>query len=410
MTNEIIYGYFLTLTLLLYQKKPKWSVYLLSGLLFLIRYESIVFPIAIFIVEYFFNKKQFKVKNLIIAFSPILIWFVILNFHSTGCSLIQNSYINEMIIGFKKIPNFKPLSELVDVIVFYPINLIYFSLVGPINFNTIPNTIISYLFPISILLLFLISFFKSKNSHVIKIIYLTMIFHIIFLTLFPNYAIRYQIPIIWILYLLIINRHNQKIKTIIIIALTIFNLIQLNYSSSYDNPNEKSEYRLVSNWLNSQNFKQDTLVFIYDFNIPSYFTQNSKVYFDDSIYSNQPNIYNKWFEKISCAINNIDPNKLAIEESIYNKCNDQIPCVISKYYNNSNYQFIAISTSTSSVKINSILDKYTNINQHHITAFQDSFFSNSPNFKLITKLGNEHNWAKIYQYIPTKSPTRDPLN
>ena len=79
VTNEITYAFFLTLSLVLYHRSKRPFVYLLFGLLFLLRYESIVIPISVFAVEYFSKKGLINTKNILLAFVPIILWLLIRN-------------------------------------------------------------------------------------------------------------------------------------------------------------------------------------------------------------------------------------------------------------------------------------------------------------------------------------------
>lgn len=375
-TNEIMYGFFLTLTLILYQKKYFKTAYLLSGLLFLIRYEAIVLPFAIFTTEFLFNRKRFQIKNLLIPFSLIIFWLLILNTHNNGSSILQNAYIQEITNGIQNIPNTKPFKELIDTLLFNNFYSFYYS-VWPTEFNNIPNFVQQILFPISIFLFFLFAFLKSKKPPILKIIYLSMILHIIFLTLFPNYDIRYQIPFIWALYLLIIDRDDKKIQNIIISALIIFNICQINHLSPYDHQYEKAEYRLVANWLNKQNFRQKVIVFIYDPGVLDYFIRNPKISLDFNSYAD-------------------------MNQNIFAKCNDQIECVINNIsgIDKNNDTILVISTNYSSKGDDQIADKFTEITKHHITAFRDNTLSKIDRLKPVTTLNESYSWAKIYQYIP----------
>lgn len=373
VTNEIIYAYFLTLVLLLYQKKHYQVSYFLSGLLFLLRYESIIVPISIFLIEYFFNKKQFKLKNVFIAFTPILIWLIILNFHSLGNTIIQNAYIVEILNGRKNIPNTNVFNSLIEIFVFEPVSYIFFNLFNPKNYSELPSTIANNLFLIIFVPICLMKIIKKGHDFNLKIFSLILIFHLIFLSIFPNFSIRYLIPIIWIFYFLIAGIKNKIFKTILIILLITFNLKSFNRISIYDKPKEKYEYRLTAEWLNNQSFDKKTIVFIYDPPLIDYFLHNSQISIDYSVYTQNPNIFVK--------------------------CQDQINCVINNSFQKE-FQYYVISTNTSSKEENNNSDKFTEINLHHVKAFQDGTLSKNDKLKLVTTIGDIDNWAKIYQFFP----------
>lgn len=369
VTNEIVYLYFLTLTLLLYQKKQSWYVYLLSGFLFLIRYESVVLPLAIFTVEFFYNRKQLKGRNLLLAFSPIVIWLIILNFHSAGTSIIQNAYVQEIICTTQKIPNLTPINSLPQLIFFN-----YYQ-----KF---------YLLTFIIFILFILEIVNHKSSKTIKITFLVFIFHNLFLSLFPNYYPRYHLSVIWIFYLLIINRHNTLIKILIFFVLFTYNISQIKKPYALDNPTEGKEYILSANWINKQIFNYPVEVYIYDPVIIKYYVHNPKVSLNFRTYFDT-NIFTTCHNQISCVIQKQCLNSSCLPENEARSLTINTPLKI-----------FVITTSSSSISLKNISDQYTAY-KHHLLAFHNIHFLNGQNhFKLITILGNDKNWAKIYEYIP----------
>lgn len=381
LTNEIIYGYFLTLTLLLYQKKSFPVAYLLSGLLFLIRYESLVFPISLFVVEFFYHKTQFKIKNVFLTLTPIILWLIILNFHSYGTSILQNTYFFEISQGIHNIPNLNVFKSLIDIILFNPLINFTYPLFGYSQYNLFFSNHTYLVFTTIIFILFLTSFLKKKTSHTEKIIYLTLIFHLLFITVFPQFCLRYLTPLIWMIYFLIINRRHKKIKLLIIVLLVIFNLSQINHLSIHDVP-DGFEYRYTADWLNQQNFSLPTRVLIYDPIIIDYYVNNDRVIIDFNSYEydNVPNIYNQ--------------------------CQDDMACVVQKLYQKdlSFSQIYIVTTSYSSLPPENFSDQEA-IKMHHLAAFRN-FPSpqETSNYRLIDTIGDQQYWVKIYQYIPTKNP------
>jgi len=381
LTNEIVYGFFLTLTLLLYQKKHYNIAYLLSGFLFLIRYESIVFQISIFTIEFFYNKKQFKIKNFIIAFVPVIIWLVILNFHSVGNSIFQNVYFSEIYYGIKNIPNLNVFKSLADIIMFNPFASFSYRLFGENKYNIFFSNKIDIIISIIIFFLLILTLFRKKNTNINRIVYLTLFFQLIFIAAFPQFCIRYLASVIWIIYLLIIDRSNKKIKTLIIISLLIFNISQINNKSIYDAP-DGFEYRYTADWLNKQNLSQPTRVLIYDPIIIGYYIHNNKIVLDINSYEyyNVPNTYNKCQDNMTCVVKEL------------NKQDSNIS------------QIYIITTSYSSQPIENFADQETT-KMHHMSAFRNFPTSEEKqHYQLLDTVGDQEYWAKIYKYIPPKTP------
>lgn len=380
LTNEIIYCYFLTLTLLFYQKKYFKTAYLMSGLLFLIRYESVVVQFSIFIVEFFYNRKQFKIKNILISFTPVIIWLIILNFHSYGNSILQNTYITEIYYGLKNIPNLNVFQSLSDIILFNPFIDFIYPLFGDNKYNLFLSNSIYLIIPIALLVFFSLNFFKNKNSNLEKIIYLILILDLLFITSFPQFCIRYLVPIIWIVYFLIINRNNNKLRIMILTSLLVFNLSQINQKSTYDIP-DGFEYRYTADWLNKQNFTQPTKILIYDPIIIYYYVHNNKIIdFNSYEYHNIPNIFNQ--------------------------CQNNMTCVTKKLYQkepNPSSIYI-ITTSYSSQPVENFPDQET-VKMHHMEAFRNFPTSlEKDNYQLVETLGDQQYWVKIYKYTPPKTP------
>lgn len=364
VTSEVIYAFFLTFSLIIYHHSKKPFVYLLFGLLFLIRYESIVIPISVFIIEYFSRKNSLKIKNVVIAFVPIILWLIVLQFHSDGHSLIDNAYLIEIINGIKKLPNSLTITSLVDIITFDP---------SPI----------SNLKELFALVLLYLCFYGATNKRLpplTKIIYLIFGLNLLFLYAFPNFVVRYYVPIIWITYLILINQKSRLIAFTLFFCLLTYNLERINLPSTYSQPNDMKEYRLVANWFNQQPFSQNTKILIYEPWILNYFLHQKYVIV-------QIEGQNQKGQDIDTLIAG---------------CHHQLICTAAqlnqKYYQSSD--IFIVTTSNSSQDLNNNNDKF-NATQHMANVFSQFPQPSDLNyFRLITTLGNPDHWAKIYQYTP----------
>lgn len=385
ITNEVIFSYFLTLTLLLYSRKYYKLSYFLSGFSFFIRYEAIIIPIAIFIIEFFNKSKKIKFSHLAIAFTPIFFWLVILNSHSLGSSIFQNAYIEEIIISKNKIPNFDPLNSILPIIVSNP-TAYFINTILSSKINLDPEIFASYLnniFCILTILICLISIFSKSKETLTKIIYLIFPLLLLFPTLFPNFSIRYLFPTIWIIYFVFLNRKNKNTLVLLLILGIILNYFTLNKYSPYYTSEVKSEYKITNNWINNQKFKNQTIFFAYDPRLLIYFNKNDSIIFDFNSYEDTSNIFTKCKNDILCVIQN---NSLYNDKDIY-----------------------VVTQNTTTIELDKIKDKYTEDTLHHISAFHDDQFTKNSKFKLIKILNNEENkyiWAKIYKYIPQKIPSK----
>lgn len=380
ITNEVIFAFFFTLTLLLYSKKYYLSSYLLSGLSFFVRYEAIVVVMAIFAVDFFGKNKKIKLIHFLMAIIPIIFWLIILNFHSLGSSIFQNAYINEMVVGINDIPNIQPFNSLIGIVLSNPIDYLLHIVLfpnKPINF-TLLIKYSRFIFSSTILIICLKNIFSKKNNNIDKIICLTIPFYLIFTSLFPNFSIRYLFPIFWIVYFVLINRKNRIITTLIFIILLTINLINIKQFSVYNESFEKSEYSLVSNWINQQKFKEKTSIIFYQpFAIEYFINQSQK----------QNILFDEFY-------------------SLANKCQHHAICVLKEIYQNQKTKrdilFITTSyTSTSEEQIDDIYLSQTTgmkmFNDRNLTFFDKK------QLVFITELKvNNYHWARIYKYIPPK--------
>lgn len=374
ITSEIPYVYLITLTILTYSQKKYKLSYLLSGLAFLFRYEAIVLPIIIFSLEFFKKTKRFKFSNLLIAFLPIILWLIVLNFHNKE-GIFQNHYINEIIAGKNNIPNLQPTNSLLDVIVSNPINYFLYYTFHLKNYPTLPSKITNIIFPAAIFILCLIKIIPKKNSVTNKIIFSTLLAHVLFISVFPNFSPRYLTPILWIIYLTIIDRRNKIISVLLVTSLLIINLKTINNYSPYNMAYEKSESRLIANWIKQQKFKTITNIITYEPYVIEYFIEpNSYIKFDS------------WWNHNE-LLKNCDDNTLCFLNGVSNSEKEKT-------------QFFFITTSYSSPNDISTLDDQYLVNTTHMRAFQDKNIDiNDKQLKLINELKeNDYHWAKIYQY------------
>lgn len=387
ITSEVLYTFLVTLIFLAYSRQKYKLSYLLIGLAFLSRYEAIVIPIAIFSLEFFKKTKRFKISNLLITFLPIAIFLIILNFHSEGGnSILQNHYITEIIYGQNNLPNWQPIKSFLDFILTDQLNSFIFNNHLSISYPVLPGKIANIVFPLIILILCLIKIIPKKNSITTKIIFLTLLGHTGFITLFPNFSIRYLFPIFWIIYLSIIYRKNKFITLTLTLILLIINIITIRQSSFYDESQNKSEYRLVAEWIKQQNFSKQTYIVIFEpFIVKYYLHQQQNINFNDEYVFDFKN------EKF---------NKLL------DKCRDNTLCVIESLYNEKpkGSQFFFISTAASSPEgdVDKLSDQFY-VTQVHLKTFRDQNLSekDKKQLKLVTELKqSDFNWAKIYQYQP----------
>lgn len=382
ITSEVLYTFLVTLIFLAYSRQKYKLSYLLIGLAFLSRYEAIVIPIAIFSLEFFKKTKRFKISNLLITFLPIAIFLIILNFHSEGGnSILQNHYITEIIYGKTNVPNPQPKNSLLDIILSNPLDIFIFNNFDLKNYPGTPTLISKILFPIIILLFSFKKIFSKKSSITNKIIFLFLLGHIVFISLFPNFSIRYLFPIFWIIYLTIINRKNKIISIILTAILLIINIVTFHQSSFYDESQNKSEYRLVAEWIDKQNFNKKTYIVVFEPFIINYYLHQQQ---------------------------NINFNNEGSQEfrKLLDECNDNIPCTIKKIISEEpqNLPFFFITTSNSSPfeNLDDLSDQYY-VKQVHLKAFRDQSLTekDKKQLKLVTELKqSDFNWAKIYQYQP----------
>ena len=379
ITNEVIFAYFLSLTLLLYSRKHYPLSYFLAGISFLIRYEAVIIPISFFLLNLFKKNRKNNFYYLFLSFLPIFLWLIVLNFHSQGTSIFQNAYINEMVVGKNNIPNPNVISSLLSIILTNPTDYFLYvqTPISHLDKINIPHLsqILNTGFSLIFILLCFKSLFSKNEKEITKLTSLNLILLLIFTSAFPNFSIRYLFPIIWIIYLIIINRKNKIIGIIIPISLIIFNLLSFSKHSVYDTSQDKAEYRLVADWINQQKFKEKTLLLIYDPGALTYFIHNKDI--------------------------TIDINSYQSVSNIFTECDNNIECVLQKkdYQNNKN--IIIVTQNSSTIPTDKLNDKYTQDNLHHISAFNDNKFFTNPNFKLKETLsGNQSSWAKIYFYQP----------
>ena len=230
----------------------------------------------------------------------------------------------------------------------------------------------------------LIKIIPKKNNFTNKIIFLTFLSHTTFISLFPNFSIRYMFPVFWILYLLIIDQKSKKLTIILISILLLINISGIKDSSIYDMFLDKSENQLIAEWIDQQNFNIPTNIVTHEYYITEYFLSQT-----------QNVIFNEW-------ITNGDSNNFY---KILTNCNDNILCLFKTVTQNNpkKNQFFFITTSSSSPNNTNNLDDQYFVQKSHLKAFRDQNLSNEDRkyLKLITVLKqDDYHWAKIYQYQP----------
>lgn len=355
ITNEVSYTFFLVLSLYLYKYFKHPVTYFFIGFIFLLRYESIVLPIAIFIVEYFSKKRQLKLKNIFYSFLPIVSWLVILHFHSKGGSLVENAYLVEIWNGLKNIPNLLSFTSLVEIMTFdksYPSNL-------------------NYLFGVVTVYLCYRGATKKTTPIIAKISYLVFGFHLLFLYVFPNFAVRYYIPIIWITYLIITYHKSTFISFTIFSILLTYNIARIDKTTNYSRPLDMSEYRQVATWLNETNFTRPTTVVIFEPHILRYYVKNPLV---DVRYDFETPFY---------------------------PCQDKIVCIGSTLSSaSSSPDVLFVVTAYSTNQQFDATDKFTAA-LHHVNVFDEkTIYQDKIHFKYQNTVGEAKNWANIYKYLP----------
>lgn len=359
VNNEIIYTFFLVLSLLLYHHQKKSLTYLLFGLLFFLRYESIAIPISVFIIEYYSKKPKLKTKNILLTFIPIIFWLIILNFHGkVGASLFDNAYLEEILNGLKRLPNTSAFTALIEIITANGYQLI----------------LSSQIFFLITLILSFIGIINTNLKPIIRIAYLIFIFHLLFLFAFPNFSIRYLIPVLWILYLIIANQKSKIISYLIVFCLLTYNIARINIPTEYYHNQDMLEYKLMAKWLNQTQFDKKTIVIVYEPHIIKYYINNPQVdiKFD--------------------------------YETPFETCQENLDCICNFFYSqNSKPNVLVVITTLSEKSLYSASDPFT-AKLHHVKTFKWENIGNKPNYQQINYLENGDHYANIFKYNPEKSP------
>lgn len=360
VTNEIIYTFFLSLSLLLYHYQKKSFSYLLFALLFFIRYESIIVPISVFIIEYYSKKPKLKLKNILLSFTPIIIWLFILNFHGKiGASLFDNAYLEEIINGLKRLPNTSALIALIEII----------------TANGYQVILMSQIFFLITSILCFIGIVDTKAKATLRIIYLVFIFHLLSLFIFPNFSIRYLIPTLWILYLILANQKSKIISYTVMFCFLTYNIARINIPTEYYHNREMLEYKLIANWLNQTKFDKKTSVLIYEPHILKYYVKN---------------------DKIDVKFDYETPFKI---------CNEKLDCICESIRSNSNSDVLVITTTRSDKDQYNPYDVFT-AKLHHARTFDWANVGKNPKYQQVKYLEDVDHYATIFKYNPQKSPTK----
>jgi len=359
VTNEIAYSFFLVLGIFLYTRTKHPLVYLYFGLLFLLRYEALALPLSIFFIEYLYSPKNtFKVKNVLISFSPILILLVILHFHSKGVAITDNAYIEEIKFGLSRLPNLESIRSLVEIITgdqFYQ----------PVLYIISSASILGLVF------------YQTTRAHVpnlIRILGLVFTFHLCFLYVFPNFYVRYYVPIIWIVYLLLTYHKSILIRLTLFVCLLGYNLSRLDVASNFSHPEDMKEYRLLASWLNETKFEKPTIVIVFEPHILRYFVKNSQV---DVKYDS---------------------------ETPFKSCQDKIDCLAKTLQDNSknSADVLVVTSSYPQDQLTGASDPFT-ASLHHVGTFDYNSVSVNKNFKYLHTVVDGPHWANIFKYNPTQT-------
>lgn len=358
ITNDATYSFFLVASLYFYTKTKNLLRYLPFGILFLLRYESIVIPIAIFLTEYFSTKRLPKIKCLFFSFTPIILWLIVLNFHSQGHSIVENAYLNEIWSGLKNIPNLKSITSLVDLL---------------IQDSTLPTNQ-NWFFAFIFIGIYYLTIAQKKPQWIIVTTYLIFGFHLLFLFIFPNFSLRYFTPVIWIFYLILTNFKSKVVTFTVISCLLIYNLFRINTPSNIYHPFDMAEYKLTADWFNSKSFSNPVIVVMFEPHILKYFVTNPHV------------------------------NVLYDTETPFAICKDEISCIAKTIKKNSKVvpDIYVITSSYTQNQLYEATDKFT-AKAHHVDAFSHDTVFNRPDYKYVGSVVDEHyNWANIYKYTETK--------
>lgn len=362
VTNEITYSFFLVLAIFLYTRTKHPLVYLYFGLLFLLRYEAITIPLSVFIVEHLYSpKKDFKIKNIIICFTPILIWLTVLHFHSKGVSIADNAYIEEMRFGLSRLPNLESIRSLVEMI-------------------TGDRFYIPALYIVSSAAILGLVFYQAtrqKTSDLIRILSLVFVFHLCFLYVFPNFSVRYYVPIIWILYLLLTYHKSILISITFFSCLLIYNVSHLGVASNFSHPEDMKEYRLLASWLNETKFERPTIVIVYEPHILRYFVKNPKV---DVKYD---------------------------FDTPFAICKDNIDCISKSIQDTSNNiaDILVVTSAYSQGELTIASDPFT-AGLHHVGTFDYNSIIKNKSLKYLRTVVEGEHWANIFIFTPTPTNLR----
>lgn len=364
VTTEVLYGLGITLVIYFYQKKNYYLTSIFCVLALLTRYEAIILPISIAFIEILTKSKNIKIKHVISYLIPVFIWFFILFLNSKGNILSSNLYLNDLI-------NLKNSNNLIQHI--YPFTkslelVLYDSYIHRLELPII-LFIIEIVFSLYIFKLIFKNITDNKHDNTTKLAYIIFLFNTSLVCIFPYFNIRYIVPTVWILYLLLINKKDDLLKYILIFIFICINISNFNKESDFRDKKKQIGYIYAADWINNNNFEKNTIVLVFEPYILRYFITNPNV----TIYPTYPNLFDQ--------------------------CNNQLNCVAKKI--NPKYKNIYIVTTLHTTsKISETSDKHS-LNINKISAFQ-----NYPNneekkdIQLIKKIEIEDKWTKIYKYSP----------
>jgi hypothetical protein len=294
-TSEILFTFFVFLTLYLREIKRYQFSYLVAGTSFLFRYEAIALLVPLILSDIFNKKPLWKnIKLILYGILPVISILLIISIKNPGGNILGNHFIIEIIQGIQVFPNYESLLS---------IPKLFFG-------NTLTtNVLIVFLF-FSYLCYSLFLIYRKREINLI-IIGNFIILYILIHLIFPVFEKRYLFPITALLYLVLLlpcyflylkmKRGNNTAfffyKTGFILLCILISLLNLNayYNRLISNNRDSGkEIIIFSEWMNNKQFSDKVYVITYPHWIHEYFNKNSKVKYKNTEF---------YFSKINNATN-----------------------------------------------------------------------------------------------------------
>lgn len=273
--NIVSFSATIVLVMLMRQKKYYKFAYLIAGLGYLVRFESILLILTMAFVDLFATKKKKEtLKLVLISTIPILIWEILIysnNIHG-------NSYLREILQRKDEIPNWSFLKNTFRVV---PFNL------NPYQVNLPIFIAISLIYS---MLGILVAFLKRKINILIFFLFL-MLYSFLHL-FFPDSAKRYSYPVLWITYVAslwpvyLLSRDSNTFSGKLAYALSIFivttaiivvshNFIQIE-SFLKERRYHRFESVIIAEWVSNQKLEETTKVLTFEPSLVRYFTKRNQ--------------------------------------------------------------------------------------------------------------------------------------